>query len=293
MEKIYIDKKEVEKIVKAALKEDVGPKDVTTSAAAPRGIQIRAHIISKAEGIVSGLPVCESVFSILDPDTRFKPQLGEGESVHEGQVIAYVEGDPIHILSGERTALNFLSRLSAISTKTKSFVRKVSPVNVKIMDTRKTTPGLRYLEKYAVRAGGGYNHRYGLWDQVLIKDNHIEIHKMTASDKSLAALVRSVRGKVQRNIKIEIEVATLKEFEDALGGKPDIIMLDNMTPTDVKRAVVLRNKTGKNPLLEVSGNINLDNVLTFANYGVDMISIGSLTHSVESIDLSLEIDATV
>ena len=298
---IYIDKKKVEGIVMAALKEDIGAKDITSVAIVGKGLPVKAHIVSKEEGIICGLPVCEKVFNVLDANIRFKPQLKDGGAVHEGQVAAYLEGEAVGILSGERAALNFLARLSGIATKTNAFIKKIGSLPVKIMDTRKTTPGLRYLEKYAVRIGGGYNHRSGLWDQVLIKDNHLKAISCQPSQpkagppraEAISKLLENVRKKVQRNIKIEIEVNNLKEFENALKGKPDIIMLDNMSAEDAKKAVKLRNKSGKYPLLEISGNITLENVLDYAECKVDMISIGSLTHSVESIDLSLEIDATI
>ena len=288
---IYIDKRRMEEIVKTALKEDIGPKDVTTSATVPRGLNIKAHIISKSEGIICGLPVCEKAFSVLDENTRFKPQVKDGDLIHEGKVVCYLEGEAVHILSGERVALNFLARLSGIATKTNAFVKKVSALPVKVMDTRKTTPGLRYLERYAVRVGGGYNHRSGLWDQVLIKDNHLKAISCKLS--AISQMLKEARKKVQKNIKIEIEVNNLKEFEDALKGKPDIIMLDNMSTEDVKKAVGIRNKVGKYPLLEVSGNINLENVLDYAGSKADMISIGSLTHSMDSLDMSLEVDAKI
>ena len=293
MVNVYIDKRKVEEAVRTALSEDVGAKDVTTGAVIRKDFKMKAHIISKAEGIVCGLPLCEKVFNILDEDIAFKPQLKEGDKLHDGGVIAYLEGEAARILTGERVALNFLSRLSGIATKTHAFVEKIGDSPVKIMDTRKTTPGLRYLEKYAVKVGGGHNHRSGLWDQVLIKDNHLKIRKLLTPKATLKELIVNTRNKIQRNIKIEIEVTTLKEFEDALAGKPDIIMLDNMPPDMIKEAVKLRNKVGKYPALEASGNISLGNIADYAKSGADRISIGSLTHSVNSIDFSMEVDAKV
>ena len=290
---IYLDMKKVEDMARQALKEDIGPKDVTTSAVVPRGTNVRAHIIAKSEGVVCGLTVCEKVFSVLDADTGFKPLMKDGDRLHEGKVVAYVEGDAVHILSGERVALNYLGRLSGIATKTDELVKCAGSAKVKIMDTRKTTPGLRYLEKYAVRVGGGYSHRSGLWDQVLIKDNHLMIYKLSGSKPKLQELVKNTRKKIQQNIKLEIEVANLKEFEDALGGKPDIILLDNMSPEDIKKAVTLRNRIGKYPALEASGNIGIENIAEYANCGVERISIGALTQSVNAIDFSLQVDAKV
>ncbi len=291
MPEIFIDKKIVEDIVKAALKEDIGPKDVTTSGIIPKGLDIRAHIISREEGIACGLGVAEKVFSALDENTRFRPLLSDGDLLHEGKVIAYVEGKAQHILNGDRVALNFLGKMSGIATKTRKFVEGSAGSPAKIMDTRKTTPLLRKLERYAVRVGGGYNHRDGLWDQVLIKDNHLEA--ISCQPSAISNMIENIRKKIQRNIKVEIEIDNLKQFEEALKGKPDIIMLDNMSIDDIKKCMKLRNKIGKYPLIEVSGNITLENIKEYSATGVERISIGSLTHSVNSIDLSLEVDATL
>ena len=301
MVNIYIDKKKVEELVRMALMEDIGPKDITSTAMIPKGLAVKSHIVSKGEGVICGLPVCEKVFNILDENIRFKPQIEDGDLVHEGKVIAYLEGEAVHILTGERTALNFLGRLSGIAAKTRKFVEKIKSSPVKIMDTRKTTPGIRYLEKYAVRVGGGYNHRSGLWDQVLIKHNHLKAVSCLPAEalakagqlSAISRMLKETRKKIQKNIKIEIEVNDLKEFEEALKGKPDIIMLDNMSHEDTKKAVKARNKIGKYPLIETSGNITLENIADYANAGVDRISIGSITHSVESLDLALEVDAKV
>ena len=282
-----LDTKKVIDIVKSALKEDVGMIDITTSTLVNNKINARADILAKEDGVIAGLPIVEAVFRFLDKDIRFKPQVNEGDKVSKSKAVCYLEGPAHSILTGERTALNFLGRLSGIATQTQKFVEKVKPYNVKIMDTRKTTPGLRYLEKYAVGIGGGHNHRMGLWDQVLIKDNHLKV----VSRKSLVVskLIKEVRKKIQKNIKIEIETASLQEFKDALKGRPDIIMLDNMATEDIKNAVKIRNAAGNIPLLEVSGNITLDNIEEYAKCNPDIISIGFLTHSVKSLDVSLEI----
>ena len=278
-------------IVNSALKEDIGPLDITTSAIVPKEAKVRADILAKEDGISCGLLVCEAVFDILSKDIRFKPQVNEGDLVHEGKVLCYMEGPARPILTGERTALNFLAKLSGIATETSKFVEQAKPYGVKIMDTRKTTPGLRYLEKYAVKAGGGYNHRMGLWDQILIKDNHLKIAH--SKERPLDRLLEDVRKKVQKNVRIEIEVGTLREFEEALKGNPDIIMLDNMVPDDIKKAVNIRNKDAKGILLEVSGNINLENIQEYAKCKPDVISIGSITHSARSLDVSLEVYGSV
>jgi len=195
------------------------------------------------------------------------------------------------ILTAERTVLNFLAHLSGIATQTKGFIEKIKPYKAKILDTRKTTPGLRILEKYAVKCAGGFNHRLGLWDMVLIKDSHKKIRRSKIERRlekvSIKELIKDARRK-NKNKKIEIEVENLREFQDALLARPDIIMLDNMDLKRIKKALVLRR--GRRPLIEVSGNITLNNVRAIAKTGVDMISIGSLTHSVKAIDFSLEVD---
>ena len=230
-----------------ALKEDVGPLDITSTLCTSKMAKVRADIVAKEDGIICGLPVCEAVFEALNKDIKFKPEVNEGASVRKGKALCYLEGPARPILTGERTALNLLARLSGIATITRKFVDMAAGKNVKIMDTRKTTPGLRHLEKYAVTVGGGYNHRMGLWDQVLIKDNHIRIAK--CAPQGIGKLIKDVRKKAQKNIKIEIETANLKDFEEALKGGPDIIMLDNMGLKDIKKAISIRDKKGKLPLI--------------------------------------------
>lgn len=284
-----LDRNRVIAVIKSALREDVGPLDVTTTAVIPKTLNIRADILTKADGIVCGLPICEAVFELLGKDIKLKLQVNEGDFIYEGKVLCYLEGPARPILTGERTGLNFLGRLSGIATETHKFVKKVRPYGVKIMDTRKTTPGLRYLEKYAVRIGGGYNHRMGLWDQVLIKDNHLKAVSYQLS--AISKILKDVRKKIQKNTKIEIEVRSLKEFQEVLKGKPDIIMLDNMTIEEVRRSIEMRNKVGSIPLIEVSGNITLENVEEYAKCRPDIISVGSITHSFKSLDVSMEVYA--
>ena len=192
-----LDRKRVIEIVKSALKEDVGPIDVTTTAVVEKNMKIKADIITKEDGIICGLPVGEAVFELLGKEIKFKPQLEEGEPVFADKAVSYLEGPARPILTGERTALNFLARLSGIATATRNFVEKVSPYGIKIMDTRKTTPGLRYLEKYAVRVGGGYNHRLGLWDQVLIKDNHLRV--IGRKSLAISRILKDLRKNIQKN----------------------------------------------------------------------------------------------
>lgn len=269
-------------ILKQALKEDIGKGDITSSLLIPPHKKVRAVLILKEKAIIAGLPVAEAVFKAVDNNIKFKPFCSDGSLQPAQKVIASIEGNGRSILSGERTALNFLSHLSGVATVTCEFVEKIKPHKTKIMDTRKTIPGLRALQKYAVRIGGGYNHRMGLWDGILIKDNHLKLLGSNLWNMDLREMITSC-------FKIEIEVKTLKEFEEALKVKPDIIMLDNMPLKYIKRAVQIRNRLSQAPKLEVSGGINLDNVKKIAATGVDMISIGALTHSVRAIDMSLEI----
>ena len=282
-----LDASRINEIVRLALKEDIGPIDVTTSSMIRKNLKIRADIKVREDGIVCGLPLCEAVFESLDKEIKFKPQVKEGDFAYADKAVSYMEGQARTILTGERAALNFLAILSGIATETHKFVEKAGPYNVKIFDTRKTHPGLRYLQKYAVRTGGGYNHRMGLWDQVLIKDNHLKAANCKPSE--ISKMLKELRRKIQKNTKIEIEVGDLREFQEALKGRPDIIMLDNMEPSDIREALKMRNKAGKGPLIEVSGNINLENVEEYAKCRPDIISVGSITHSAKSLDMSMEV----
>ncbi len=234
--------------------------------------------------MLCGTTIAMAVFVMRNSRIKFMPLAMDGERIRPEQQIAYIEGDAKAILSAERTALNFLSRLSGISTLTAEFVEAIKPYKAKIMDTRKTTPGLRLLEKHAVKAGGGTNHRIGLHDQVLIKDNHL-----AAMGYDWNAVARAIKSSQRRKVKVEVEVQDLKQFNEVLKINPDIIMLDNMNLKDIKAAVALRNKGRHGLRLEVSGGVNLKNVNKIASTGVDMISIGALTHSVKAVDFSLEI----
>lgn len=239
--------------------------------------------------MLAGIPVAMAAFVMLDPKVRFMPLTMDGRWVKAEQQIAYIEGDFGAVLGAERTALNFLSRLSGIATLTARYVEAVKPHKTEIMDTRKTTPGLRPLEKYAVRTGGGVNHRMGLYDQMLIKDNHL-----AALGCDWKAVGRAVEICRRKKVTVEIEIEDLAQYGEALKLNPDIIMLDNMSLKEIKSAVELRNSlsTVHCPLstkLEVSGGVNLVNVAKIAATGVDMISIGALTHSVKAIDFSLEV----
>lgn len=280
-----LDIDDIRPIVESALREDIGQGDITSDVLIPSGCRGKGVIIARENGVIAGLPAVGLVFGILDSKLEFTPHIPDGKRVDKGEKIAEVTGEAKAILSGERTALNFLGHLSGIATKTAGFVEKANHLNVKIMDTRKTTPNLRVLEKYAVVVGGGYNHRMGLYDAVLIKDNHLKLRK-----EKIADVVKKVRGGVPAPVKIEVEVTDFTEVEDALNGKPDIIMLDNMSVSEVMKAVGFVRKSGHSVQLEVSGGITIENVLKYAETGVDIISIGALTHSVKSLDVSMEME---
>lgn len=291
-----LDKERVLPIIKAALKEDIGKGDITTSALVDKFLSSRAAIITKEDCVVCGLEIAEWLMAQIDYSVRFKPNCKDGDFVGRNKEVAYLEGHVSSILRAERTMLNFLGFLSGIATRTKAFVDKAGPYGVKVMDTRKTFPLLRYLEKYAVSRGGGANHRMGLYDQVLVKDNHIKVYSLqfTVDSKknkkpTLKDLVEMARKKNNKGTVVEIEVTSLLEFEDALKGQPDIIMLDNMSAKEVKACVEIRRMSKTKALIEVSGGINLENIEEYAKCGIDIISVGSLTHSVKSIDMSLEV----
>ena len=286
------------KFITDALKEDIGRMDITTTFLIPSSAKIKADIIANSSGVVAGLPLVEMVYSLLDKGLRIRVDVKEGGDIEQGKAVCYIEGQATSVLKGERLALNLLSRASGIATITKKFVDKAKPHNVEIYDTRKTTPNVRHVEKYAVRVGGGKNHRMGLYDQILIKDNHLAILKeLRLKEKSknssiISDSVRISKKRAQKNIKVEIEVKDLTEFQEAAATEADIIMLDNMPPDAIKEAVKIKNAGGakaRRIILEASGNITLDNVEEYAKTGVERISIGRLTHSPEALDFSLEI----
>ncbi|NOX44170.1 MAG: carboxylating nicotinate-nucleotide diphosphorylase [Caldiserica bacterium] len=266
-------------LIERALREDIGPGDVTTDATIPPEARGRGAIVAKAHGIICGLPVAAAVFRAVDGGISLSPRARDGEPVQPGDVVAEVEGPLRGILTAERTALNFLARLSGIATLTSRFVEAAAPYRAVILDTRKTTPGWRYLEKYAVRCGGGRNHRMGLYDMVLIKDNHI------AACGSIAEAVRRVRA-AGVTLPVEVEVRNLEELREALELGVDRILLDNFRVEEIAEAV--RIAAGRVPL-EASGGVRLENVAEIAATGVDYISVGALTHSAPALDLSLEL----
>ncbi len=269
-----------ESLVREALNEDLGFQDLTTEAIISETHCSVAEITAKATGIIAGMDIAKCAFKLLDEEVSFQTKIADGAKVSPGQVVAVIEGRTRTLLGGERVALNFLQRLSGIATGTNKAVESVKNFPCHLVDTRKTTPGLRGMEKYAVRTGGGYNHRFGLFDAILIKDNHI-----TAAG-GITEAVSLVRAKVGHMVKVEVETETLAQVEEALRTSVDIIMLDNMSADQMKEAVQLINKE---VLTEASGGINLDNLVRVAETGVDLISLGWLTHSAQALDLSLNI----
>jgi nicotinate-nucleotide pyrophosphorylase (carboxylating) len=267
--------------VRTALAEDLGGGDVTTQRLFPRAVRARGVIVAKQPAIIAGLPAVRAVFNAVDQSVRFRPLVRDGARVEPGAVVATLAGDGRSLLAGERVALNFLQHLSGVATLTRRFVDAVKSTRTVILDTRKTLPGLRSLEKYAVRMGGGRNHRMNLSDGILIKDNHL------ALAGGLHSAVRAARrpaGRTRRH-SIEVEVTTLDEVRSALAAEADIILLDNMTVVQIKEAVRL---IGTRARTEVSGGVHLHNVRDIAATGIDAISIGALTHSAPAADLSLE-----
>jgi nicotinate-nucleotide pyrophosphorylase (carboxylating) len=267
-------------LVDAALAEDIGEGDITTRAIVKKGQEGKAEFIAKEDMTVAGLFIAELAFTRLDKKAVFKASYKDGDKVKKGEVIATVSGQLGTLLTGERVALNFLQRLSGIATKTNAFVKAMKSPKTMLLDTRKTTPCLRPLEKYAVVAGGGTNHRLGLYDSVLIKDNHI----MAAG--SVTAAIDAVRKKYKGTVQIEVEVTDLSETKEAVSCGVDMIMLDNMKVPVMKKAMSL---IGDTALVEASGNIDIGNIAAVAATGVDFISVGALTHSAKSIDISMEV----
>jgi len=271
---------EVQKIVEQSLLEDIGTGDITTEYIIPSNLKAKGIIKTSEEGVVAGLDIACLVFKKLDSEINFQSKIKDGEKILPEEILAEITGSAQTILKGERVALNFLQRMSGIATITSKFCQEVKDFPVRIVDTRKTTPGLRILEKYAVRMGGGYNHRFGLYDAVLIKDNHIAVAG------GIRSALNSVRKQISHTAKIEVEVENLYQLQEALKMKADIIMLDNMDLETMKKAVKMAK--GK-ALIEASGGITLEKVREIAQTGVDLISVGALTHSVKALNISMEI----
>ncbi len=270
----------IDKIIEQALLEDIGTGDITTESIIPSNLKAKGIIKTSEEGVVAGLDIICLVFKKLDPEICFQSKIKDGNKILPGETLAEITGPARTILKGERVTLNFLQRMSGIATITSKFCQEVKDLLVRIVDTRKTTPGLRILEKYAVRMGGGYNHRFGLYDAVLIKDNHIAVAG------GIRSAVNSVRKQISHTVKIEVEVENLSQLQEALKMKTDIIMLDNKDLETIKKAVKMAKVKA---LIEASGGITLEKVRKIAQTGVDLISIGALTHSVKVLDINMEI----
>lgn len=272
---------DVQELIKRALQEDIGHQDITTENLVDAGHQSRGTFLAKSPGILAGMTVAEAVFRTLESDIHFEALKKDGDEIDRGDILAVVEGRTRSLLMGERVALNFMQRLSGIATRTHRMVDMIRYEKAEIVDTRKTTPGLRWLEKYAVSVGGARNHRFGLYDGAMIKDNHI---KAAGGIKPAVAVLRS---RIPHTIRIEVEVETLEQLQEALEARADIIMLDNMAIETMYQAAALAE--GK-ALLEASGGITEDNLLEVARTGVDFISIGALTHSAGSLDISFNLE---
>jgi nicotinate-nucleotide pyrophosphorylase (carboxylating) len=270
---------EFDSIIEAALREDMPEGDVTSESIIPANARSEAYFLAKEDGVLAGLPVASRVFEKIDPSIIFIERFREGSAFRKSDKLARVKGPTIALLKGERTALNFLQHLCGVATITRAFVDAIAGTKTRILDTRKTTPGLRVLDKYAVKTAGGMNHRLSLSDMVLIKDNHLR------SVKSVSEAVRRARAAVRPGVRIEVEASSLLQVREALAAGADMIMLDNMPLETTHQAVVLAG--GRVPL-EASGNMTLDRVRAVAETGVDFISVGALTHSARAIDISLD-----
>ncbi|MHC4598901.1 MAG: carboxylating nicotinate-nucleotide diphosphorylase [Planctomycetota bacterium] len=274
-------------LVERAVREDLGPGDLTSTALVPGHAVILGEIVAKAEGVLAGLPAARAVFHHLDPSIRFEGLAADGSNLAPGTAVARAVGGARPLLAGERAALNFLQHLCGVASLTRRFVDAAAGTRAKIYDTRKTAPGFRLLDKYAVRMGGGCNHRLGLYDEVLIKENHLAASGLGAGQAVLRARDKAPAGTV-----VVVEVETLDQFREALEAGPDVIMLDDFSDEVIRRAVSLRGEASI-PALEVSGGVRLDTVGKIAALGVDRISVGALTHSAPALDLSMKFEAVL
>jgi len=282
MNKSELNFEAITPVIDYALKEDIGNGDITTNSLIPSDLQTNASMVAKSSGVIAGLTVAEYVFKTLSPDIIWKTFVNDGDKVAKGDRILEIAGSYRALLTGERLALNFIQRMSGIATMTANYVNALTGFKTKILDTRKTVPCLRLLDKYAVKMGGGTNHRVGLYDMVLIKDNHIKVAG------GITRAVEQIKRNVSNGIKIEVETTTIEEVKEALAVGVDIIMLDNMTNNTMAECVKLIGGRAK---VEASGNITLERVKEVAATGVDFISIGALTHSVVAFDISMNIES--
>lgn len=280
-EKNYYDRLQLEKLIKTALQEDINTGDITTNFLIPEDKNASAFMKAKESGVIAGMEIAEMVFKYLSPEIEWKSFVKDGDKIEKGTKIAEIKGSYRAILTGERLALNFLQRMSGIASETAKYADLVKGSKTEILDTRKTVPGLRVLDKYAVKAGGGTNHRIGLYDMVMIKDNHIEVAG------SITNAVNNIRKKLPTGIKIEVETKNLEEVKEALEAKVDVIMLDNMDNATMAEAVKIVDGKAKT---EASGNMTMERIKRVSETGVDYISIGALTHSVKALDIGQYID---
>jgi nicotinate-nucleotide pyrophosphorylase (carboxylating) len=283
--KLQLSDKQIDSLIDLALAEDISHGDITSQGLIPPELQGKASILAKAEGIIAGGEVAKRVFLRVDPSLKVELPIKDGTRVKPGDIVATIFGNVISILKAERVALNFLQRLSGIASHTAQFIAKTKGLGVKITDTRKTTPALRLLEKYAVQIGGGQNHRFHLGDGILIKDNHLAA--LRALGMNMKDIVAKAKQNAPEGVKVEVEASTIQEALDAAEAGADIIMLDNMSPDEMRRVV---NSVPSQVKIEASGGITLDNVRTIAMAGVDFISVGALTHSPKALDISLELE---
>ncbi len=280
---------EINRIITQALEEDIGKGDVTSEAVIPVFARAKLSFVAREDMVVAGLPILERMFRKIDAHIKEDPQVKEGQYVKKGTVLCSVEGNAREILLAERVALNVFQRMCGIATETKKYVEEVVNTKAKILDTRKTSPCIREIEKYAVRVGGGENHRMRLDDMVMIKDNHLQILARNDGGGVMEAVKLAKKSQKTAGLKIMIETDTMQQVEEALKTEADFILLDNMTLEDLKKAVAMRDNTRPEILLEASGGVTLVNVRDVAKTGVDRISIGALTHSVRNVDIGLDI----
>ena len=292
-----LDLEKIKDIVQLAIKEDIGDGDITSKIFIPDGSKTEGMLIAKEAGVVAGLPVAGYVLSQIDENLILTSNIEDGSRVKKGTIIGSVKGLTLSLLSAERLVLNFLQRLSGIATATNRFAEKIKGYRTQIMDTRKTAPGWRYLEKYAVRVGGGINHRMGLYDQILIKDNHLKAMGTEKENDTISRLVKKAREQIKNGTLIEVEVEDLCQIREVMDAGVDIILFDNMEPSKIREAVEMVKEfensrdagNGRAILTEASGNITIENVEEYADAGVDRISVGAITHSVRVLDISFDI----
>jgi nicotinate-nucleotide pyrophosphorylase (carboxylating) len=283
--KLPLPPAQLRQLAENALAEDLGWGDVTSDYFIPADLTARADFVFRKNGVLSGIEVAQAVYTATDPNLKFQTLIGDGSKVETGTKVAVVSGSARSILRGERVALNFIQRLSGIATLTARYVEIIAGTQAKIVDTRKTTPFLRDLEKYAVRCGGGFNHRRNLSDGVMLKDNHLAA--LAQNGLSLAEGLRQIRQELPHLVKIEVEVDRLEQIPEALEGGADVILLDNMNATQLREAVKLINGRA---MTEASGGVNLETVRAIAESGVDLISVGALTHSAPALDIGLDFE---